>query len=179
LLRIAVKAQTEDTHAYQHKVPQLSRSNFLLNLIFLDFSGVERKLSLTKPGLDRNKSAFELCSKNTVNEEPTSALRKTSSVANYNIEDHSSIPRQGSSSFLSSAFHFVTGNNSSLAIQKIPEEEDGGLKMMVTGSSFSPSALTSSGSLHVDPIVHNNPTHLSGNNLADIDALTEKNKVSI
>lgn len=163
-----------------HKDLSLSRLNYAFNLIFVDFSGAERKLSVTKTGLDRNKSAFELCS-SVANEEPA-GLRKTSSVANYNnIEEHSSIPRQGSSSFLSSAFYFVTGagNNSSLAVQKIPEDDEGGLKMMVTESSFSPSSLTSSSSLHADPIVHNSPTHLAGNNLADISALTEQNKVSI
>jgi hypothetical protein len=130
-----------------------------------------------KTGLDRNKSAFELCSQNAANEQPASTLRKTSSVANYGtIEEPGSLSRQGSSSFLSSAFHFVTGsgNNSSLAVQKIPEDDEG-LTMMVTGSNFSPSVLSSSGNHLDNPIVHNNP-HLASNNLADISSLTEKNK---
>ena len=48
--------------------------------------------------------------------------------------------------------------------------------MFTSSSSLSPSALTSSSSLHADPIVHSKSTHLTGNNLADISSLTEKNK---
>jgi hypothetical protein len=133
---------------------------------------------LSKPGLDRNKSAFELCSANTTTEEPT--LRKTSTVGNF-TGSHDGISSHGSSSILSSAFHLVTGNNSSsLAAQKIPEEEDGGLKMMSCGSSFTPSALTSTGGLHAaDNLVHSHSAHLPSNNLADIGSLTEKNKVTL
>lgn len=144
----------------------------------LNTSGAERKLSLGKPGLDRNKSAFELCSAANAHTEDPATLRKTSSVANYNnIEGNDSISRTGSSSLLSSAFHFVTGNNaSSNAIQKIPEEDEGGLRMMVTGSSFSPSALTSAGGLHDDHLIHSTGSHLAPGGLADISSLTEKNK---
>jgi len=142
------------------------------NMDSLNASGAERKLSLGKPGLDRNKSAFELCSANAHTEDPAT-LRKTSSVANYkNIEGSDSISRTGSSSLLSSAFHFVTGNNnaSSTAIQKIPEEDEGGLRMMV-GSNFS------AGGLHDDhSLMHSTSAHLPSSGLADISTLTEKNK---
>lgn len=156
---------------FNHRVSKFDSS-------LIHFSGAERKFSLNKPGLDRNKSAFELSSKATDNEESANALRKASSVSNYNLETHDHLPRQNSSSLLSSAFHFVTGNSnaSPLAVQKISEDDEGGLKMMVSsGSSFSSGALTSSRVLHADPIVHNNPsTHL-----ADVGSLTERNEVRL
>lgn len=130
---------------------------------------------MSKPGLDRNKSAFELYS--AANEEPT-GLRKSSSISQYNNLSGSreEISRIGSSSILSSAFHYVTGNNNpSLASQRIPEDEEGGLKMM----RFAPSALTSTSGLHANEThqIHGHNTNLPSAGLADIGSLTEQNKV--
>lgn len=130
---------------------------------------------MTKTGLDRNKSAFDLCS--TKIEEPAS-LRKSSSVSQYNDLSGSreGISSHGSSSLLSSAFHYVTGsNNSSLGVPRIQEDDEGGLKMM----SFAPSAFTTTSGLHATEThpVHSHNTNVPSAGLADIGSLTEQNKV--
>lgn len=98
-------------------------------------------LPTPKPGFDRNKSAFELCS---ADSEGSAPLRKVSTAANFNNVDGAH--HGHNDSLLSTALHFVTGNSASHAVQP-HQSEDQGLTMNVrSGSAFGPSALSSASS---------------------------------
>ncbi|KAI6188570.1 hypothetical protein M3Y98_00368800 [Aphelenchoides besseyi] len=102
-----------------------------------DHSVSGHHIPVPKASIDRNKSAFELCTTESNTQPP---IRKVSSVANYNDVDSTVQAHNNSGSLISSALHYVTGNNSHSTAN-----EDQGLTMNVrSNSGFSPSALPSS-----------------------------------
>ncbi|KAI6240025.1 hypothetical protein M3Y99_00486200 [Aphelenchoides fujianensis] len=137
-----------------HSSPHLDIPHFLsvqdkgFHPFHATLSGLEKMDKMTgeagqtlptpKPGFDRNKSAFELCS---ADSEGSAPLRKVSTAANFNNVDGAH--HGHNDSLLSTALHYVTGNSGSHAVQS-HQNEDQGLTMNVrSGSAFGPSALSS------------------------------------
>ncbi|CAD5215284.1 unnamed protein product [Bursaphelenchus okinawaensis] len=120
-------------------------------------------LKVPKTGLDRNKSAFELCSSSQADEPP---LRKSSSVANYQLDpcirkEHGG----GLLSSFSSALHLSSSQSPQQSLAKPAEDQQGGLTMSVKSSPFSgdaAAASTTSEPNTTDPSLNRNKSGLMG-----------------
>ncbi|CAD5221236.1 unnamed protein product [Bursaphelenchus xylophilus] len=123
-------------------------------------------LKVPKSSLDRNKSAFELCSSSQAEETP---LRKSSSVANYQLDPCIRKETGGFLSSFSSALHLSAGQSHQQQLSKSPEDQ-GGLTMSVKSSPFSgsssssstPAPATSETASATDPALNRNKSGLMG-----------------